>query len=144
MVKYQGPRTTVDAVILEPKDSIILIKRKYPPYPDHWALPGGFVELGERVEDAVRREVKEEIGLSVDIIKLIGVFSDPARDPRGHVISIAYLCKRTNRTDVLKAGDEIKEIKIFSRDQIPTSQLGFDHEKIIFDALIIADKESLW
>ena len=104
----------------------------------------GFVELGERVEDAVLREVKEETGLKVKIIKLAGVYSDPKRDPRGHTISIAYLCKRDEQGNYLKGGDDAKAAKVFKREEIQKMQLAFDHNLIINDALKLADKENLW
>ncbi|NVM28392.1 MAG: NUDIX hydrolase [Candidatus Helarchaeota archaeon] len=144
MVRYRGPRTTIDAIILEKNGSIVLIKRKYPPYQGHWALPGGFVELGERAEDAVRREAEEETGLKIEILKLSGVYSDPERDPRGHTITIAYLCKIKSPEGKLKGGTDAKEAKVFTTDDISTMQLAFDHNIIIRDALKIADKEKLW
>ncbi len=144
IMTYRGPKTTVDAIILEPNGSIILIKRGDPPYQDQWALPGGFVELGEKVEDAAKREVKEETNLRVEIIKLVGVYSDPERDPRGHTISIAYLCKRDNQGDALKGGSDANEAKVFQRNTLQKLELAFDHKTIISDALEIADQEKLW
>ncbi|NVM54411.1 MAG: NUDIX hydrolase [Candidatus Helarchaeota archaeon] len=144
MVKYRGPKTTVDSIILEQNQSIVLIKRKNPPYQDYWALPGGFVELGEKVEDAVIRETKEETGLTIEILKLAGVYSDPKRDPRGHTISIAYLCKRQDHLDNLKGGDDAKDAKVYKRDEIEKLQIAFDHKIIIHDALKIADQDKLW
>lgn len=141
-MKYRGPKTTIDAIILEPNQAIVLIKRRAPPFKDSWALPGGFVELEERVEDAVIREVKEETGLTVKVLKLVGVYSDPKRDPRGHTISIAYLCKRTAGS--LVGGDDAKDARVFKREDLPKMQLAFDHKVIIQDALQIADKENLW
>ena len=90
VVNIKHPFLTVDAVILCDNDSIILIKRKNSPYKGFWALPGGFVEYGETVESAVLREVTEETGLSVDLNEISGVYSDPNRDPRGHVITICF------------------------------------------------------
>lgn len=144
IVRYRGPRTTIDAIILEENESIVLVKRKYPPYQGHWALPGGFVELEERVEDAVRREAEEETGLKIEILKLAGVYSDPARDPRGHTITIAYLCKKKSPEGKPKGGTDAEEAKIFTRAEISTMQLAFDHNIIIRDALKIADKDKLW
>ena len=143
-MKYRGPKTAIDAVILEPNESIILITRKFPPYANHWALPGGFVELGEEVEDTVRREVREETNLNIEIIRVIGVYSDPERDPRGHVISIAYLCRRKNGVQSLKGGDDAKVAKVYQREQLEKLDLAFDHKIIIRDALKIADQEKLW
>ncbi len=142
-MKYQSPKTTVDAVVIE-DGSIVLIKRGNPPFKNHWALPGGFVELGERVEDAVRRETYEETGLKVSILKLVGVYSDPERDPRGHTITIAYLCKKQNPLDKPKGGTDATEAKIFTRDAIANLELAFDHSIIIRDAIKLADENKLW
>ncbi|MEM1874937.1 MAG: NUDIX hydrolase, partial [Candidatus Hadarchaeales archaeon] len=87
-----SPRLAVDAVI-KAKNGIVLVRRKNPPFRGKWALPGGFVKYGEKVEEALTREVKEETGLEVEIEKLLGVYSDPSRDPRGHVVSICFLAK---------------------------------------------------
>ena len=89
-MKYKSPKLTVDGILLK-KGEILLIKRKNPPFKNSWALPGGFVEYGEKTEDAVLREFFEETGLKTTIKKLIGVYSDPDRDPRGHTVSIIYL-----------------------------------------------------
>ncbi len=144
IVKYRNPKTTIDAIILEEPESIVLIKRRNPPFKDEWALPGGFVELGERVEDAVIREAKEETGLAIEIIKLVGVYSDPNRDPRGHTISIAYLCKKRNTGDKPKAGSDAKEAKSVTRNEFAQLKLAFDHNIIVQDALKIANQEKLW
>ncbi len=120
---------TVDLVILE-KDQIYLIKRKNDPFKDFWALPGGFVEYGERVEEAALREAKEETGMDIKINKLIGVFSDPRRDPRGHTVSIVYLAEPYG---IPRSGSDAKDIKRFKVSQLP--QLAFDHEKIIKEAI---------
>ncbi|KPU62599.1 NUDIX hydrolase [Thermococcus sp. EP1] len=122
---------TVDLVILY-KDGIVLIQRRNEPYKDHWALPGGFVEYGERVEDAAIREAKEETGLDVELIKLIGVYSDPNRDPRGHTVTTAFLAKGKG---ILKGGDDAKEAKVFGISELKDLKLAFDHREIINDAL---------
>ncbi|KAA0002406.1 MAG: NUDIX hydrolase [Thermoplasmata archaeon] len=127
-MKY--PRLTVDGVIIKDK-KILLIKRKNEPFKGKWALPGGFVEYGETVEDAVIREIKEETGLDTKIEKLLGVYSDPVRDPRGHTISIVYLL--SPKKGVLKGSDDAMEAKFFDIENLPP--LAFDHEKIIKDAV---------
>ncbi|HDN83322.1 MAG TPA: NUDIX hydrolase [Candidatus Altiarchaeales archaeon] len=124
------PRVTVDAVIIKDK-KIVLIRRKNEPFKDFWALPGGFVEYGETVEQAILREVKEETGLDVKIVEIIGVYSAPDRDPRGHTISIAFLCKPISASII--SGSDASEAKEFSLDALP--KLAFDHEKIIKDAI---------
>ena len=122
------PLLTVDALIFHNR-KIVLVRRKNIPFKDQFALPGGFVEIGETVEKALIREAKEETGLDIEIIKLIGVYSDPKRDPRGHTVSICYLAKGSGN---LKAGSDAKETGLFSLDEIP--ELAFDHNKIIENA----------
>ena len=122
---------TVDAIIPYYK-GIVLIKRKNEPYKDFYALPGGIVEYGEKVEDALLREVKEETGLKVRIRNIVGVYSDPNRDPRGHFVSICFLVIPTG--GYLKAGSDAKDIKVFPLDSLPN--LAFDHGKMIKDARV--------
>ena len=105
------------------------MKRKNPPYQGKFALPGGFVEIGESTENAAAREAFEETGLSVKIIKLLGVYSDPHRDPRGHTVSVCYLAKGSGE---LKSGSDADSVDLFELDSIP--ELAFDHNKIINDA----------
>lgn len=119
---------TVDAIILnESKDEVVLIKRRNNPFKDFWALPGGIVEYNEKVEDAVIREAKEETGLDIKIEKLFNVYSAPGRDPRGHSVSVCFLCKPI--AGELGAGSDAKEAKWFSLSHLP--KLAFDHEKIL-------------
>jgi len=98
MPKPITPLVAVDAVIKYQQNSIIMIHRKNPPFKGELALPGGFVNVGESVEEACIRETYEETNINLNIIKLIGVFSDPNRDPRGHNISIAFLCEPLTKT----------------------------------------------
>ena len=94
MPKPTTPLLTVDAVILvNNKSALVLIRRKNPPFQGELALPGGFVDVGETVESACIREAKEETNIDINIIKLIGVFSNPKRDPRGHNVTIGFLCE---------------------------------------------------
>ncbi|MCD6331179.1 MAG: NUDIX hydrolase [Thermoplasmata archaeon] len=123
------PSIAVDGVWIK-NGKILLIKRKNEPFKGKWALPGGFVEYGERVEDAVLREFQEEVGIKAKIKKLLGVYSDPKRDPRGHVISVVFLLEAEGEP---KAGDDAADAKFFSLDELPP--LAFDHEKIIKDAI---------
>ena len=120
------PSITVDAVILK-ENKIVLIKRKNAPFKEYYALPGGFVDYGEKVEDAVIREVKEETGLKTKIEKLVGVYSAPDRDPRGHTITIVYKLNITGGE--LRSGDDAKEIGLFDLNKLP--RLAFDHKEII-------------
>ena len=127
---HRNPALTVDGVLIE-GGKILLIRRGREPFKGKWALPGGFVEYGEKVEDAVIREFKEETGLDAEIIKLLGVYSDPTRDPRGHTVSIVYFLKR--KGGGLKEGDDADEVRFFSLDDLP--ELAFDHERIVRNAL---------
>ncbi|MCZ7400180.1 MAG: NUDIX hydrolase [Candidatus Methanoperedens sp.] len=127
-MKPVTPLLTVDALIIF-EGKLVLIRRRNPPFKNHFALPGGFVEVGETVEAAVIREAKEETGLDIEIIKLLGVYSDPLRDPRGHTVSVCYLAKGRGN---LKAGSDAKDIGLFGLDEMP--ELAFDHNKIIENA----------
>lgn len=118
---------TVDAII-ERDDKILLIKRKNEPFKGQWALPGGFVEYGESAEDAIIREVKEEANLDISIKTLLGVYSQPGRDPRGHVISICYVASGKGEE---KGGTDASDAAFFSVEEIKSLKLAFDHEGII-------------
>ena len=95
-------------------------------------MPGGFVEYGETVESAAMRETKEETGLDVDLIRLVGVYSNPRRDPRGHIVSVCFLCHKVGGT--LRADTDAAEVKCFDFDKISTIELAFDHRIILEDA----------
>lgn len=107
-------------------NKIVLIQRQNPPHKGQWALPGGFVEVGETVESAAVREGKEETGLDVELKGLVGIFSDPGRDPRGHTVSVCY--KAVGR-GILKASSDAQDALLFDPDNLPA--LAFDHEYII-------------
>lgn len=123
------PVLTVD-VLIRRDDGYVFIKRKNEPYRGHWAIPGGLVEYGETVEQAAIREAKEETGLEVKLTRLVDVYSDPTRDPRGHYISIAYLAEAVSGE--LKAAADAEEAKVFKRKP---ERLAFDHSKIFEDAI---------
>jgi len=127
---FKSPRLTVDGIIIK-NEKILLIKRKNDPFKGKWALPGGFVEYGEKTDDAAVREVFEETGLKTTIDKLIAVYSDPNRDPRGHIITVVY--KLDINSGELKSGDDASDAKFFDVNQLP--ELSFDHDKIIENAL---------
>ena len=109
---------------------IVLIERMNPPL--GLAIPGGFVEVGERVEDAAVREMKEEIGLEVKLVGLLGVYSDPNRDPRAHVVSVVWVGDAHGEP---KAGSDAKKVKVYKLEEIPLDRLVFDHAQIIKDFL---------
>jgi 8-oxo-dGTP diphosphatase len=123
------PLLTVDALIIH-EEKIVLIKRKNPPYKDMFALPGGFVDIGETVEEAVAREAKEETNLDVEIVSLLGIYSDPKRDPRGHTVSMCFIVVGSGD---LKAGDDAGDVGLFDIYSVP--ELAFDHKKIVEDAI---------
>ncbi|MBC7523627.1 MAG: NUDIX hydrolase [Flavobacterium sp.] len=126
---------TVDIVIFNDVVSfkqILLIKRKHDPYKDYWALPGGFVNEHEDLEVAALRELKEETNLHFSSLKQLKAFGKPFRDPRSHVVSIAFVGSTNQYLDI-KAADDAKEIGWFSIDNLPN--IAFDHQEIINFAL---------
>lgn len=125
---HKTPYLAVDGIIeyqKKEKDGIILIERKNPPL--GWAFPGGFVDYGESIENALIREMKEETNLDVAIIKLLGVYSNPNRDPRIHTVSIVYIVKGEGE---LRAKDDAKSAILVSLDKVRDYNLVFDHKKI--------------
>ena len=120
------PFLAVDSIIIY-RGQIVLISRIYYAFQGVFAIPGGYVEIGETTENAAMREAKEETGLDTRIIKLLGVYSEPKRDPRGHVVSICYLSRGTG---TLIAGSDAKGVSLFSLDELPI-ELAFDHLEII-------------
>jgi 8-oxo-dGTP diphosphatase len=124
------PALCVDCVVIDARGSLLLVRRRNPPFKGRYALPGGFVEIGETVEAACRRELEEETGVRVGRLRLIGVYSDPRRDPRGHSCSVAFLA-RVGRARAT-AGDDAATAEWVQRgSQVP---LAFDHAKIVADA----------
>ena len=125
-------KLAVDLVIQRGDTTILFVVRKYDPFKDCLALPGGFVEDGETVEDAARREMQEETGLQLDEpnMKLIGIFSKPDRDPRGRVVSVAYFAKFPMHIEA-KAADDAKDIAWLTYDEAIKRGLAFDHQKIL-------------
>jgi 8-oxo-dGTP diphosphatase len=136
---FPAPGLAVDGVLVKGRE-VLLIRRGRPPFEGAWAIPGGFVEVGESCEDAVRREVAEETGLLSRLAALVGVYSDPKRDPRGHVVSVVYLLAVSGVLPV-KAGDDAAEARWFPLDALPP--LAFDHDRILADARRILDEEPL-
>lgn len=134
MPKPVTPLLTVDCVAVDGQGRVLLIKRGRPPFEGHYALPGGFVDVGETVEDACRRELMEETGVKAGKLELVGVYSDPGRDPRGHTVAVAFLARVRQPKAV--AGDDaaaVAWVENWSR-----LKLAFDHRKILRKALALA------
>lgn len=136
MTQYRNPPTTAD-IIIQVHDGdgnmqgIVLIKRKHEPFKDCWALPGGFQEIGESIEQTAIRESKEETNLEIKILDQFKMYSNPDRDPRGHVNSVGFVAKAYG---IPKGGDDAYGAKIFPLDKIP-KELAFDHGKRIKEYL---------
>jgi len=131
MNKYHYPSVAVD-IILEKDDNLLLVLRKKDPFKGSLAIPGGFVNEGERVEDAARREMLEETNLNIELVDILGVYSAPNRDPRGHVVSIVFIAKIISGN--VTAGDDADSFEWLSiADMIKNRRVAFDHIKIIED-----------
>ncbi|MGR9100170.1 MAG: NUDIX domain-containing protein, partial [Gammaproteobacteria bacterium] len=130
MMRPVTPLLAAD-VIIELADQagrpIVLIERKYPPY--GWAIPGGFVDVGETVEQAARREAREETCLEVTLDALLGLYSDPQRDPRGHTVTAVYTATARG---IPLAADDAGQVRCFTLDCLP-STLAFDHAEVLED-----------
>lgn len=124
---YRNPIPTVDIIIEIESNGIVLIRRKNPPY--GWALPGGFLDYGESLEEAALREAKEETNLDVILLKQFHTYSNPNRDPRHHSISTVYIAKGKGE---LKAKDDAAEIGVFTESNLP-NEIVFDHRSILDD-----------
>ncbi len=127
---FKAPALAVDAIV-ESGDEILLIKRRKEPFKGYYALPGGFVECGESCEKAVVREVEEETGIKVRVKELLGVYSEPTRDPRGHVVSICYIAEVAGGS--LRYGSDASDARFFNINDVKKMKLAFDHSKIIDD-----------
>jgi len=131
-MRPKTPELTVD-IIIELTDQaerpIVLIKRKYPP--PGWALPGGFVDVGETVENAARREALEETSLIVELRCLLGCYSDPSRDPRGHTVALVFIAEASGEP---VAADDAADLMLYSVSEA-SPVLAFDHARILADYL---------
>jgi 8-oxo-dGTP diphosphatase len=130
------PLLTTDCVAVDAQGRVLLVRRGHPPFKGKHALPGGFVDVGETVEEACRRELEEETGVKARRLQLIGVYSDPKRDPRAHTCSVAFLARVGRAT--ARAGDDAAAaewIEDWSR-----LELAFDHARILGDALRLLRK----
>lgn len=132
MSRPTTPPLTVDLILRVRDDSgrpgIVLVERRNPPH--GWALPGGFVDVGERIEEAALREGFEETGLRARLVALVGVYSDPGRDPRGHTVSVVFLADAEGEP---RGGDDARQARVFPIDALPP--LAFDHARIVADWL---------
>lgn len=131
MAKLKSPILATDGVILK-GGRVLLTKRNIYPFSGFWVLPGGHVEYGEKVEDAIKREMKEELGVPVKIKKLLGVYSGPKRDPRYHSVAVAYLLEIGQGK--ISLNHESREYKYFPLKDLPR-KIGFDHRQIIKDLI---------
>src|SRR5215211_9158387 len=126
----ETPKLMVDVVI--PSESgVVLIRRGSDPFEGQWALPGGFVDVGETVHEAAVREAAEETGLAVEVSRLVGVYSEPDRDPRGHNVSVAFLVRVLGGQ--MQAASDAAEVEVLDPN---TVELAFDHSRIIADAMV--------
>ncbi len=123
---YKNPLPTAD-VIVDINGNVVLVKRKNPPH--GWALPGGFIDYGESAEDTAIREIREETGLEITGLKQFHCYSDPARDPRFHTLTVVFTAKSMG---IPAAGDDAAVVGLFDADNLPLP-LAFDHESILKD-----------
>jgi 8-oxo-dGTP diphosphatase len=132
-----GPPLAADVVALAgvPPRSVLLIERGFPPFKGSWALPGGFVEAGERMADAAARELAEETGIEAGELTLLGIYDDPDRDPRGPTVSVVQLMHTEDELEAA-GGDDAADARWFALDALP--ELAFDHAQVIADALSFA------
>jgi 8-oxo-dGTP diphosphatase len=133
--QYRNPLPTVD-IIIEINDCIVLIERKNPPH--GWALPGGFVDYGESLEDAARREAREETSLEIGDLRLLGCYSDPSRDARMHTISTVFMAQGSG---IPQAADDAANLALFSLWELPAT-LCFDHARILADYAAVVGEAS--
>lgn len=125
---FKVPLLAVDGLVLR-NGKLVAIRRRYDPYQGQLCLPGGMVEYGETVEEAVVREVREETGLVTTVEGLVGVYSSPDRDPRGHVISLAFALHATGGS--LRSGSDAADVDLLDVETLP--EMGFDHGSIVAD-----------
>ena len=133
--EHKNPKPTVD-IIIKRDSEVLLVRRKKDPFKNYLSLPGGFVDEGERVEDAARREAKEETSLDIEPIEILGVYSDPRRDPRKHIMSIVFIARiidGNNNEAKAEAKDDAEQIEWMTLEDIDKKEFGFDHKKILLD-----------
>jgi len=142
--KSRNPVPTIDIILSENSNSnkVLIIKREKDPFKDYFSLPGGFVNEGEKVEDAVRREAEEELLVKVEPIDILGVYSDPNRDPRGHIMSITFMAKITS--DELKAGDGVAELRWIEINNLTKDSIIIYLQRYLHTAIIISKHHQQW
>jgi 8-oxo-dGTP diphosphatase len=127
MPRPQTPLLAVDVIVeMGTPARVVLVRRRHPP--PGWAIPGGFVDVGETLAQAARRELREETALQVELTELLGCYSDPARDPRGHTVTVVFLGRARGEP---RAGDDAGEVSLFDPAALP--DMAFDHAQIIAD-----------
>ena len=131
MAMPKTPALTTDCVIFDDSGRVLLIRRGNEPFKGTYALPGGFVDIGETVEEACRREVREEAGIEIEGLRLIGVYSDPKRDTRGHTVSAAFMA-RPVASAMPQAGDDAASVEWVADWR--GVELAFDHAQVLRDA----------
>jgi 8-oxo-dGTP diphosphatase len=124
------PMLATDCIVFDRQGRVLLIRRGHPPFKGRYALPGGFIEIGESAEAACRRELEEETGIKVRKLMLVGIYSDPKRDPRGHCVSVGFMARVNSARPV--AGDDAASAEWVSNWR--REKLAFDHAKILADA----------
>lgn len=137
---HKQPALAADCVVFDKAGRLLLIRRKNPPFQGQYALPGGFVDYGERMEDAALRELSEETGVEGRIVRLIGLYSRPDRDPRGHCVSAVYLVDGGDQVPV--AGDDAAVAEFVA--DFRSEQLAFDHNEIVADAFAQRAVPKVW
>ncbi len=128
--EYRNPLLTVDIIIELPGEKVVLIERRNPPY--GWALPGGFVDYGETLEEAALREAGEETSLKLNELTQFRAYSDPERDPRHHTVTVVFVAKSSGQP---AAGDDARNVRVFDLGDLPQN-MAFDHGRILADYIV--------
>lgn len=143
--KPRNPTPTVDVIIQENTNSnrILLVRRAKDPFEGYLSLPGGFVNYGETVEYAAKREAEEELSVKVELLDILGVYSNPERDPRGHIMSVTFIAKIVEGE--VRANDDAAEFEWIDVENMENLNLAFDHLKILSDfKKWQSNKETFW